>query len=144
MRVADLLVPHERPSMKEDFATEETLPMLSEQDCHEQRMNLRQYVREVVTLRMIAADKAGLASGQVIDITIRGGGLRLTKPLTHGQYLTLKVYQNDGTASVQCDLVKVQWVGEERAGVTFLSMSRENELRLHRLCGVRFGFAGEG
>ena len=58
--------------MKEDFATEETLPMLSEQDCHEQRMNLRQYVREVVTLRMIAADKAGLASGQVIDITIRG------------------------------------------------------------------------
>jgi len=58
--------------MKEDFATEETLPMLSEQDCHEQRMNLRQYVREVVSLRMIAADKAGLASGQVIDITIRG------------------------------------------------------------------------
>jgi hypothetical protein len=144
MRVADLLVPHERPSMKEDFATEETLPMLSEQDRHEQGMNLRQYVREVVTLRMIAADKAGLASGQVIDITIRGCGLRLTKPLTHGQYLTLKVYQNDGTASVQCDLVKVQWVGEERAGVTFLSMSRESELRLHRLCGVRFGFAGEG
>ena len=122
---------------------EETLPMSSEQDSHEQRMNLRRYVREVVTLRMIAADKAGLAGGQVIDITIRGCGLRLTKPLTRGQYLTLKMYPNDETASVQCDLVKVQWVEAERAGVTFLSMSRENEIRLHRLCGDRLGFAVE-
>ena len=92
---------------------------------------------------MIVADKAGLARGQVIDIMIKGCGLRLTKPLTRGQYLTLKVYPNDGTASVQCDLVKVQWVEEERAGVAFLSMSRENELQLHRLCGNRLGFAVE-
>jgi PilZ domain-containing protein len=79
----------------------------------------------------------------MIDIMIRGCGLRLTKPLTRRQYLTLKAYPNDGTASVQCDLVKVQWVEEERAGVAFLSMSRENELRLHRLCGDRLGFAVE-
>jgi hypothetical protein len=137
MRVADPLVPHWRPSLKEDFAMEETILMLSEQDRHEQRMNLRRYVREVVNLRMIAADKAGLAGGQVIDITIRGCGLRLTKPLTCGQYLTLKVYPNDETTSVQCDLVKVQWVEEDRAGVAFLRMSLENELRLRRLCGDR-------
>ena len=84
---------------------------------------------------MIAADKAGLASGQVIDMSIRGCGLRITKPLTRRQYLTLKVYPNDGTRSVQCDLVKVQWVEEDRAGVAFLRMSLENELRLRRLCG---------
>jgi PilZ domain-containing protein len=121
--------------MKVDFAMEETLLMLSEQDRHEQRMNLRRYVREVVNLRMIAADKAGLANGRVIDMTIRGCGLRLAKPLTCGQYLTLKVYPNDETASVQCDLVKVQWVEEDRAGVAFLRMSMENERRLLRLCG---------
>jgi hypothetical protein len=92
-------------------------------------------MREVVNLRMLAADKVGLASGQVIDITIRGCGLRLTKPLTCGQYLTLKVYPNDETASVQCDLVQVQWVEEDRAGVAFLRMSLENERRLRRLCG---------
>jgi PilZ domain len=123
--------------MKEDFAMEETVLMLSEQDRHEQRRNLRLYVREVVNFHMIAADKVGLASGQVIDITIRGCGLRLTKPLTYGQYLTLKVYPNDETASVQCDLGKVQWVEEDRAGVAFLRMSLENELRLRRLCGDR-------
>ena len=121
--------------MKENFAMEETLPMLSERDRHDQRKNLRRYVRKLVTLRMIAADKAGLASGQVIDVTTRGGGLRLTKPLTRGQYLTLKVYLNDGTGSVLCDLVQVQWVEEDRAGVAFLRMSLENERRLHQLCG---------
>ena len=121
--------------MKENFAMEETSPMLSEQDRHEQRKNLRQYVRKMVTLRMIAVDKAGLANGQVIDVTVRGAGLRLTKPLTRGQYLTLKLYLNEETDSGLCELVQVQWVKEDRAGVAFLGMSLENEVRLRRLCG---------
>jgi len=83
---------------------------------------------------MIAADKAGLVNGQVIDVTVRGGGLRLTKPLTRGQYLTLKLYLNEETDSVLCELVQVQWVNEDRAGVAFLRMSLENEVRLRRLC----------
>ncbi len=117
-----------------------TLPMLSEQNHHVQRMNLRRYVREVVNLRMIAADKAGLASGQVIDMTTRGCGLRLTKPLKRGQYLMLKLYPDDGTASVICDLAQVQWGEKDRAGVAFLSMSLANEFRLHRLCNNRLAF----
>ena len=112
--------------------------MLSERDCHEQKKNLRRYMRKTVTLRMIAADKAGLANGQVIDVTVRGGGLRLTKPLARGQYLTLKMYLNDATDSVLCELVQVQWVKEDRAGVAFLRMSLENEVRLRRLCGDQF------
>ena len=106
--------------------------MLSEEDRHEQRKNSRRYVRKTVNLRMVAVDKAGLADGQVIDVTTRGGGLRLTKPLTREQYLTLKVYLNDGTGSVLCEL---QWVKEDRAGVAFLRMSLENEVRLRRLSG---------
>ena len=132
---ADRLVPQRMPSVTEAFAMEEPVPMLSEQNRSGQQMNRRQYVRDVGTLRMIAADKVGLASGQVIDMSIRGCGLRITKPLTRGQYLTLKVYPNDGTRSVQCDLVKVQWVEEGRAGVVFLGISLENERRLRRLCG---------
>ena len=126
--------------MKEQFAMECTGPMLPKQDRHIQQMNLRRYVREVVELRMLAMDKAGLASGQVIDMTTRGCGLRLTKPLRPGQHLTLKLYPDDGTASVICDLVEVQWVEKHRAGVAFLSMSLENELRLRRLCGDRLAF----
>ena len=126
--------------MKPAFAMEVTLPVVSKQGHQEQRREPRRSVRAGMALRIIVADKAGLASGQVIDITIRGCGLRLTKPLTPGRYLTLKMYPNDGTTSVQCDLVKVQWVEENRAGVTFLQMSMENERRLRRLCGDRLAF----
>ena len=119
-----------------------TCPILwSEQDRYVEQMNRRRYVREVMNLCMIAADKAGpasAASGQVIDLTTRGCGLRLTTPLRRGQYLTLTVYPDNGTNAVQCDLVQVQWVEEDRAGVAFLRMSLENECRLHRLCGDRF------
>lgn len=121
--------------MKVNCAKEETLPMLSERNRHEEKKNQRRYVRKMVTLRMIAADKAGLATGQVIDVTTRGARLRLTKPLTRGQYLTLKMYLNDGTGSVLCELVQVQWAEKDRAGVAFLRMSLENERRLHQLCG---------
>ena len=72
MRVADPLVHHRMPIMKEEFALKLPVPMLSEQDRHVQRRDPRQYVRAVVDFRMIATDTAGLASGQVIDITTRG------------------------------------------------------------------------
>ena len=46
--------------------------MLSEQDCQEHREDLRRSVRAVVGFRIIVADKAGLANGQMIDMTRRG------------------------------------------------------------------------
>jgi hypothetical protein len=83
---------------------------------------------------MIVSDKAGLASGQVIDMTMRGCGLRITKPLKRGPHLTLKVYPDDGTEFVQCDVAQVQWVEEDRAGIVFLWMLREHDRRLRQLC----------
>jgi hypothetical protein len=97
-----------------------------------------------MALRIIIADKAGLANGQVIDMTTRGCGLRLTKSLTRGQYLTLRLYPSDETPSVQCDVAQVQWVEEDRAGVAFLWMLRDHDRRLRQLCNDRivFEFAG--
>lgn len=117
------------------------VPMWSEQDRHVRWWDPREYVRAVVDFRMIATDQTGLCSGQVIDITTRGCGLRLMTPLKRGQCLPLKVSPDNGTAAVECDLVQVQWVEEERAGVAFLAMSLENEHRLHQLCGD--GLQGE-
>ena len=111
------------------------VPMLSEQDRHVRWWDPREYVRAVVDFHIIATDRAGHFSGQVIDITTRGCGLRLTEPLKRGQRLPLKVSLDDGTVAVECDLVQVQWVDEERAGVAFLAMSLENEHRLHQFCG---------
>ena len=115
-----------------------TLPVFSEQDRFVPRVDLRRYMREAVNLRIILEDKRGFASGQVIDLTTRGCGLRLIMTLTCGQCLTLKLYSGDGTSAVICDLATVRWVKEGRAGLVFLSMSLENELRLHRLCDGQF------
>jgi hypothetical protein len=117
---------------------------LSEEARHIQG-GLRQSVRAVVGFRIIVEDKAGFASGQVIDMTTLGCGLRLTRPLRQGQCLTLKTYSNDEAASVMiCNLARVQWANAERAGVAFLSMSRENKLQLSRLCSDRLIFTVEG
>jgi hypothetical protein len=124
----------------EEFAMELTLPRFSEQVRQVQRRDSRRYAREMVNLHMIVADEAGPSIGEVIDMTTRGCGLRVTKPLRRGQYLSLKVFPNDGTPVVICDLAKVQWVEEERVGVAFMCLSMENELRLHRLCAHQLAF----
>jgi hypothetical protein len=130
-------------TVKEELAMELTVPMLSERDLPVLWRDLRRDVRAVVDFRMIVADKAGLASGQVIDMTTRGCGLRLTKPLKPGQYLTLMVYPDGGPAAVPCDVGRVQWVEGDRAGLAFLSLSLENEPQLQRLCVDRLTCAVE-
>ena len=48
MRVADPLVHHTRPSLKQEFAREFTLPVFSKQTHHEQRRDPRQSVRKAL------------------------------------------------------------------------------------------------
>ena len=80
---------------------------------------------------MIAADNTGLVDGEVIDVTARGAGLRLTKPLTREQDLTLNLDMNDGTGSL-CDVKLVEVQRAQRIfgpGVAFRRMSLEDEVR---------------
>ncbi len=108
-----------------------TLPARSAQEYQLHAIDLRRDARQVVGLRAIVADKLGLASGEVTNISPGGCGLRLTKRLRCGQYITLLVYPNDRTAAVRIDLARVNWVKAEWAGVEFLGvMSRCT--RVHR------------
>jgi PilZ domain-containing protein len=113
---------------------EVTMPVLSERNCPVHEMEPRRDVRKVVELRMVVVDNVGLASGEVTNISPGGCGLRLMKRLRCGQYITLMVYPNDGTAAVHIDLAKVKWVEAESAGVEFLCVCPQNH-ELHRLCG---------
>lgn len=98
-------------------------------------MEKREEVRRAVCLRTIVADKTGLATAQMTDLSERGCRLYLFRASTPRQYLTLKVYPDDGTAALQIDLAKVRWSGHQIAGVQFLSLSPQNMIRLARLCG---------
>jgi hypothetical protein len=109
------------------------LPVRSEQECQLHAIDPRRDARQVVGLRAIIADKLGLASGEVRNISHGGCGLRLTKHLRRGQYISLMVYPNDRTAAVHIDLAKVNWVKAGWAGVEFLGVSPQNH-ELQRLC----------
>lgn len=108
------------------------MPVSSDKEC--QPIDSRRDTRTLVGLRTDVADKLGLASGEVTNISAGGCGLRLTKRLRRGQYIMLMVYPNDRTAAVQIDLSKVKWVEGEWAGVEFLCLSPQNH-ELQRLCG---------
>src|SRR5437867_3029706 len=119
--------------MKRASHGEVILPIGSAQDCHVHGMDRRMDVRKVASFNTIVADKVGLARGQVTNISRRGCELCLTKLLRRDQYITLKVYLDEGPA-MQIDLGKVRWVEEERAGVEFLRLSQQHTLGLSRLC----------
>ena len=110
-----------------------TLPVRSDQECQPHAVDPRRDARKMVGLCAIVADKLGLASGEVTNISPGGCGLRLTKRLRRGQYITLMVYPNDQTAAVLIELAKVNWVEAEWAGVEFLGVSPQNH-ELQRLC----------
>jgi hypothetical protein len=120
--------------VKENFAMKVTLPARSDQESQLHERDPRRDARKVVGLHAIIADKLGLASGEVTNISPGGCGLRFTKLLRRGQYITLMVYPNDWAAAIRIDLAKVTWVKDEWAGVEFLGVSPQHH-DLHRLCG---------
>lgn len=94
----------------------------------------RKQVRKGVRLRVIVAGKRGLIPGLITNISEQGCELCLSDSLLSSPYLTLKVYPEDGTASMQIVLAKVKWVREHRVGAQFLSVTVEHQVRLRRLC----------
>jgi hypothetical protein len=107
---------------------------LPQQEYPRLAMVLRRQARKAVRLRVIVAREGGLSTGLISNISERGCELRLREPFLSSPYLTLKVYPEDGTASLQITLAKVKWVGDHRVGAEFLSVAVEHQLRLRRLC----------
>lgn len=103
----------------------------------------RLHDRRPVCLRVAVADKSGMAKGEVLDLCLRGCGLRLKKRLVRGQYLWLKIYHVQGKSTPVCDLVRVKWVEDDRVGVEFLYIAPENLRRLHRIFGDQIAFGLE-
>lgn len=103
----------------------------------------RLHDRRSVSLRVAVADKSGMAEGQVLDLSLRGCGLRLEKHLVRGQYLWLKIYHVQGRSTPVCDLVRVKWIEDDRVGVEFLYVAPENLRRLRTLFGDQIAFTLE-
>ena len=110
---------------------------------YEPQKDPRLHDRRSVCLRVAAADKSGMAEGEVLDLSLRGCGLRLNKRLVRGQYLWLKIYHMQGKSTPVCDLARVKWVEDDRVGVEFLYIAPGNLQRLHRIFGDQIAIALE-
>lgn len=114
---------------------ENALPVESQSDISAPQKDLRRHDRTPVNLRIVVADKSGLAEGQVLDLSPHGCRLRLKKRLLRGQYLWLKIYPEDGRTTPICDLVRVRWIVDDLVGVEFLCVALESLFRIHKLFG---------
>lgn len=119
--------------LKEDCAMEDQITHSSHTGSSSSQVDRRMHARKVLSLNTTVADTVGLARGQVTNISRRGCGISLSKLLTRDQYITLKVYLDDGPA-IQIDLGKVRRVEEGRAGIEFLWVSQQHMRGLDRLC----------
>jgi len=122
---------------------EHALPVVFEPDCCTPQKDPRRHDRRPVNLRIVVADKSGIAEGQVLDLSLRGCGLRVEKHLVRGQYLWLKIYHVQGRSTPVCDLVRVKWREDDRVGVEFLYIAPENLQRLRTLFGDQIIFTLE-
>jgi len=118
-------------------------PVVFEPDCCTPQKDPRRHDRRPVNLRIVVADKSGIAEGQVLDLFPRGYGLRLRKRLMRGQYLWLNIYPELGSTTPIYDLVRVEWVEDDRVGVEFMGMALESLQRLHKLFGDQIALALE-
>jgi hypothetical protein len=112
---------------------------LPAQDGQVPEMNRRSDARKMVSVNTLVADKIGLARGLVTNISRSGCQVSLTRPLRPAQYITLKMYPDDG-AAIQINLGRVQWVKEKGAGIKFLSMPEQHRLGLSRFYGEQVEF----
>ncbi|MDZ4854562.1 MAG: PilZ domain-containing protein [Nitrospirota bacterium] len=122
---------------------ENAFPSVIETDGYAPQKNPRRHARRPICLRVAVADKSGMAEGQSLNLSLRGGGLRVGKCLVRGQNLWLKIYHAQGRSTAICDLVRVKWVEQGQVGVEFLYIAPENLQRLHKLLGYHRTFTLE-
>ena len=114
---------------------ENTFPVVLKPDCGSSQKDLRRKDRRPVNLRVVVADKSGMIEGKVLNLSLCGCGLRLKSRLVRGQCLWLKIYPEQGRTTPVCDLVRVKWVADDRAGVEFLCVALESLQLFHGFFG---------
>ncbi len=75
-----------------------------------------------------------VGDGHLIDLTVPGCRLQTTLPLEAGQSVQLCV-ELEGRKPMRVDLGVVRWVKDKVAGIEFIRMSEEDQLRLRRCVG---------
>ena len=72
-----------------------------------------------------------VGEGMITSLSAMGCSIETEDPLVPHQQLALRLLLPDKTGSLPIDAAEVKWVSGKRAGVEFLRVEREANLRLH-------------
>jgi c-di-GMP-binding flagellar brake protein YcgR len=75
--------------------------------------------------------KSTVGEGTITDLSAMGCSIETDEPLSATQQLALRLLLPDKPDSLPIDAAEVKWVRGTRAGVEFLHIEREANLRLH-------------
>lgn len=72
-----------------------------------------------------------VGEGMITNLSATGCSIETDEPLLAHQQVALRLLLPDQTGSLPIDAAEVKWVSGTRAGVEFLQVEREANLRLH-------------
>lgn len=98
-------------------------------------MTPRYSERKPVSAKVTICCGPRIGEGQVLDLTVPGCLLQTAMPLESGQSVQLAVYL-DQLRPMRITLGVVRWASGKAAGVEFIRMSAEDQLRLRAHTGL--------
>jgi hypothetical protein len=96
-------------------------------------MELRSFTRVAVTYPVRLSGDSMIGHGTVINLSAPGCAIETTLPLQAGDYLELHVMTPDQARPLTVGLAKVRWATEQKAGIEFIRVGRDDQSRIQRL-----------
>lgn len=97
-------------------------------------MTLRYSDRKKTTCKVTLSSGSRVAEGSVVDMTVPGCQLETAFPLEPGQSVQLRVHL-DNNRPMRVDLGVVRWAQDGKAGIEFIRMAQDDQLRLRFFVG---------
>jgi hypothetical protein len=72
-----------------------------------------------------------VGEGMITNLSALGCSIETDEPLLEHQHVALRLLLPDKTESLPIEAAKVRWVRGTRAGIEFVQVDREANLRLH-------------
>ncbi len=97
-------------------------------------MKTRYSARKATTCKVTLSCGARVGEGQILDLTVPGCLIETAVVLERGQPVQLRVYL-DKHRPMRIDLGIVRWTQDGKAGIEFIRMAGDDQLRLRFYVG---------
>ena len=107
----------------------DSIPFMLTDNNKEADVTTRYSVRKATTCKVTLSCGARVGEGQVLDLAVPGCLLETALVLERGQSVQLRVYL-DKHRPMRIDLGIVRWAQDGKAGIEFIRMAGDDQIRL--------------